>query len=132
LREYLAVVAAFAADRFERLKRWLTFRRLLGTVALLILLISLPSLIGLGSGIDLAFLFGFDWGLAFEVSALIMALSVREHLVIAIRAVKSWISHNVVRRLRRAVRRAPRVQHRKPLSPPPPDDEPAYWLPVPA
>jgi hypothetical protein len=129
LREFLTVLAVFAADMLGRFRRWLTFRRVLGIVAVLVLLLCVRGLIEMGMGADLPILFGLDWGLAIEVSALMIALSVRDHVITAAYVVRrrllrlNLISRLLRRRVRRASRSRPAVSH----LPPPPDDERAEW-----
>ena len=73
MRELLIALAIFASDMLGRLRHWLTFRRLLGLVALLILVLCLKGLIvDLGMGADAFAFFAIDWGLALEVSALMV------------------------------------------------------------
>src|ERR1700684_2134662 len=80
MRETLIILIAVVSDMLGRFRRWLTFRRVLGIVAILILLLCLKGLIfDMGMGADLPILFGIDWGLAIEVSALLIALTVRGH-----------------------------------------------------
>jgi hypothetical protein len=126
MRELLIALAIFASDLLGRLRRWLTFRRLLGLVALLILVLCLKGLIvDLGMGADAFALFTIDWGLALEVSALMIALSVREHVAAVADAVKRWLMQRKPRNrlMRRAFRRSSRSGPTAPLLPPPPEDE---------
>lgn len=129
MTEFFGLLLAFASDLLGRLKRWFTFRRVLGIVAMLILVLMLKGLIvDLGMGADLPILFGIDWGLAIEASALLIALSVRDHAVTGARVFKSWLSHRrVVTRhfLLRVSRRASRTRSARSLLPPPPEDEPS-------
>lgn len=128
---FLTILAVFISDLLGRLKRWLTFRRVLGLVALLILLLMVKGLVfDMGMGADLSILFGLDWGMAIEVSALLIALSVRDHLVAFAYAVKSWVSQRkpVTRVLRRFARRATRSRLASSLLRPPPEDDPAAWI----
>jgi hypothetical protein len=130
LGKYLSVVAALAPDMLGRLRRWLTFRRVLGIVAILILLLLVKGLVfDMGMGADLPILFSIDWGLAIEASALLIALSVRDHVITVAYVVKGWLSgHKAVNHLlRRVARRASRSRPTTPLLPPPPEDEPADW-----
>jgi hypothetical protein len=129
LRELLIALAVFASDMLVRFKRWLTFRRLLGIVALLILVLCTKGLIDMGMGADLPILFGLDWGLALEVSALMIALSVRDHVTAVAYVVKRWllqrkaVNYLLQRRSRRSTRSRPVAR----LLPPPPDDELPAW-----
>jgi hypothetical protein len=126
MRELLIALAVFASDMLGRLRRWLTFRRLLGLVALLILVLCLKGLIvDLGMGADAFALFAIDWGLALEVSALMIALSVREHVAAVVHVVKRWLMQrkSLNRLVRRTFRRSSRSQPSAPLLPPPPEDE---------
>lgn len=127
----VTVLAVFISDMLGRLKRWLTFRRVLGIVALLILLLMVKGLVfEMGMGADLPILFGLDWGLAVEASVLLIALSVRDLVVTVAYVVKSWLfQRNVVNRLlRRFARRAPRSRPASSHLPPSPEDEPAVWI----
>jgi hypothetical protein len=124
MRELLITLAVFASDALGRLRRWLTFRRLLGLVALLILALCLKGLIfDLGMGADAFALFTIDWGLALEVSALMIALSVREHVAAVVHVVKRRLMHPLNRLMWRAFRRSSRSRPSAPLLPPPPEDE---------
>jgi len=124
MRELLIALAVFAADVLGRLRRWLTFRRLLGLVALLILVLCLKGLIvDLGMGADAFALFAIDWGLALEVSALMIALSVREHVAAVAHVVTRRLMHPLNRFMRRAFRRSSRSRPSAPLLPPPPEDD---------
>jgi hypothetical protein len=127
LKEFLTALATFASDRFDHFRRWLTFRRVLGIVAFLILLVCLRDLMAVGA--DISFLFGLDLGLVVEVSALMIILSVRDHVVTAAYLVRRRLLrlNFKTRLLRRGVRRAFRSRPETPLLPPPPDDEPAAW-----
>jgi hypothetical protein len=130
MRELWTALAIFASDLLLRFRRWLTFRRILGVVALLILALCLKGLIfDLGMGADALVLFSIDWGLALEVSALMIALSGREHVVAFTHGVKRWLMQcklpNCI--MRRAFRRSLRSRPGAPLLPPPPEDElPAF------
>ena len=126
--EILTVLAAiFRSDPLGRLKRWLTFRRVLGIVAFLILLLCLRQLLLLG--LDMTLLFGLDLGLITEVSALMIILGVRDRVATAAYVVRRGLLRlkPATRFLRRGVRRAFRSRSARPLLPPPPDDEPAAW-----
>jgi hypothetical protein len=126
LREYLIVVAAFASDMAGRLRRWLTVRRILGMLALLIVLLTLKEFLLMG--LDLAFVLGFDWGLAIEISGLMFVLSAHRHLTTIARTGKNALVRlKSINALRRATRRATRTPPRPSLLPPPPEDEPAGW-----
>jgi hypothetical protein len=126
MRELLIALAVFASDALGRLRRWLTFRRVLGLVALVILALCLKGLIfDLGMGADAFALFAIDWGLALEVSALMIVLSAREHVAAIIHMAKrSLMGLKPLNRLmRRAFRRSSRSRPTAPLLPPPPEDE---------
>lgn len=130
MREYLVVLAALAWDMLERFRRWLTFRRVLGLVALLVLLLCLKGIVfDLGMGADLPFLLGLDWGLVIEVSALLIALSVRDHVTAVAYIAKNWLSQRRTANhlLRRVARRSSRSRRAAPLLPPPSEDDPAAW-----
>lgn len=126
--EILTVLAAiFKSDALGRLKRWLTFRRLLGIVVFLIVLLCLQQF--LLAGFDMTLVFGLDLGLVTEVSALMIVLAVRDHVATATYVVRRGLLRlkPVGIFLRRGVRRAFRSRSVRPLLPPPPDDEPAAW-----
>lgn len=126
----MIALAFLVSDLFGRLRRWLTFRRLLGLVALLILVLCLKGLIvDLGMGADAFALFAIDWGLALEVSALMIALSVREHAAVVAHVVKRWLMQlkPLTRFMRRAFRRSARSRPSASQLPPPPEDEPAAF-----
>jgi hypothetical protein len=130
MQELLIALAIIASDLMGRFRRWLTFRRVLGLVALVILVLCLKGLIfDLGLGFDAFALFTIDWGLALEVSALMIALSGREHVAAAAHVVKRWLIHHkpLNRLMRRAFRRSSRSRPTAPLLPPPPEDEPAAF-----
>jgi hypothetical protein len=131
LRELLIALVILASDMLERFRRWLTFRRVLGLVALLILVLCLKGIVfDLGMGADLPILFGLDWGLAIEVSALIIALSAWDRVTTVAYVVKNWFSQRKTLNylLRRVARRSSRSRPSTPLLPPPPEDEPAEWV----
>ncbi len=125
--KFLIVLAVFISDMLGRLRRWLTFRRVLGIVAFIILLLCLRELIWIGA--DLTFIFGLDLGLVTEVSALLIILAVRDHVATAVYVVRRGLLRfkPVGHLLRRGVRRAFRSRSTQPLLPPPPDDEPLEW-----
>jgi len=130
MRELLIALAIFASGILGRLRRWLTFRRLLGLVALLILVLCLKGLIvDLGMGADAFALFAIDWGLALEVSALMIALSVREQAALVAQVVKRWFMQlkPLTRFMRRAFRRSARSRPSASQLPPPPEDERAAF-----
>ena len=72
LRELLIALVVFAYDLLGRFKRWLTFRRVLGIVAFLVLLVCFRYFLLMG--MDITFFFGLDLGLITEVSALLIIL----------------------------------------------------------
>lgn len=126
--EFLAVLAVFISDMLGgRFKRWLTFRRVLGIAAFLVLLLCLKGLFEIGA--DLTFVFGLDLGLVTEVSALLIVMTVRGHVATAVYVVRRGLLRlrPVGLLLRRGVRRAFRSRSAQPLLPPPSDDEPAEW-----
>lgn len=127
--EFLKVLAVFISDILSRFRRWLTFRRVLGIVAILVLLLCVRGLIEMGMAADLPILFGLDWGLALEVSALMIALSARYHVMTAAYMVRRWLLRTkpAIRFLRRGVRRAFRSRPAAPRLPPSSEDEPAVW-----
>jgi hypothetical protein len=98
----------------------------LGLVALLILVLCLKGLIiDFGMGADAFALFAIDWGLALEISALMIASSGREHVAAAAHVVKRWLMHRkpLNRLMRRAFPRSSRSRPSAPLLPPAPEDE---------
>jgi hypothetical protein len=130
MQELLIALAIIASDLMGRFRRWLTFRRVLGLVALVILVLCLKGLIfDLGLGFDAFALFTIDWGLALEVSALMIVLSAREHVAaISHMAKRSLMGLKPLNRLmRRSFRRSSRSRPTAPLLPPPPEDEPAAF-----
>jgi hypothetical protein len=98
----------------------------LGIVAILFLLLCLQGLIELGMLADLPIILGLDWGLAIEVSALMIVLTSRDHVVTIAYVVKRWLlqSKPLNHLLRRGARRSSRSRPAA-LLPPPPEDEPA-------
>lgn len=128
MRELLIALVVSASDLLGRFRRWLTFRRALGIVALLILLLCVKGLIEMGMGADLAILFGLDWGLAIEISALMIVLSVRDRVTTVAYVVKRWLLQNkpLNHLLGRGARRSSRSRPAA-LLPPPPEDEPGAW-----
>jgi hypothetical protein len=125
MKELLIALMVFASGLLGRFRRWLTFRRILGLVALLILALCLKGLIfDLGMGADAFALFAIDWGLALEVSALMIALSVQGHVAAVVHVVRRWLQRNLLSRImRRAFRRSSRTRPAAPRLPPPPEDE---------
>jgi hypothetical protein len=126
MRELLITLMVFTSDLIGRLRRWLTFRRIVGLVALLVLVLCLKGLVfDLGMGADAFVLFSVDWGPAFEVSALMIALSVQGHVAAAAHVAKRWLMQrkSLNRLMRRAFRRSSRTRPTAPLLPPPPEDE---------
>jgi hypothetical protein len=81
LKELLIILAAFGSDKLARFRRWLTFRRVLGIVVFLVLLLCFRSILLMG--MDLTFFLGLDLGLVTEVSALLIILAVRDHVATA-------------------------------------------------
>jgi len=80
-------------------------------------------------GADAFALFAIDWGLALEVSALMIALSVRDHAAAVAYVVKRWLIQRkpLNHLLRCGFRRSSRSRPAAPLLPPPPEDELAAW-----
>ncbi|HEY4077503.1 MAG TPA: hypothetical protein VGM26_11300 [Rhizomicrobium sp.] len=124
---FLTLVMAAISAVVARLRHWLTFRRVLGIVVFLVLLLSLRELILMGA--DLSLLFGLDLGLVAEVSALMIILSVRHYVMTAAYIVRRGVSslRSAGHRLRRGFRRAFRRGSRKPCLPPASDSEPGVW-----
>jgi len=89
LREILIILAAFASDVLSRFRRWFTVRRVLGIVAVLIVLLLFRQFLLLG--MDISFLFGLDLGLVTEVTALMIILSVRHRVMTATYVVRHWL-----------------------------------------
>jgi hypothetical protein len=130
MQQFLFVLATCAMELMGRFRRWLTFRRVLGIVALLVLVLCLKGIIfDLGMGADLPLLFGLDWGLAIEVSALLIALSVRDRVTTVAYVARRWLlqAKPASRLLRRSIRRAVRSRLSAQHLPPPPDDRPGQW-----
>jgi DMSO/TMAO reductase YedYZ heme-binding membrane subunit len=127
MRGLLTALAVFAAEALSRVKDWLTVRRVLGIVAFLLLLLCFRQYLLLG--IDVTFLFGVDLGLIAEVSALMIVLSVRDHVVTAVHVVRRGLVRlkPVSRFLRRSVRRAFRSRTTRPRLPATPDDAPGAF-----
>ncbi len=123
---YLRILAAFAADMFGRFRRWLTLRRVLWLVGFLVLLMSLPQFMAMGA--DVSFLFGLDFGLIAEVSALMIILSVRDRVMSAVYLLRRALHQlrTFGGFIRRSAWRAVRTRSARPLLPPPPEDEPAW------
>jgi hypothetical protein len=135
MRELLIALVVFASGLLGRFRRWLTFRRAVGLVAFLVLLLCLKGLVfDLGMGADAFALFAIDWGLAFEVSALMIALSVQGHVAAVAHVVKRWLIQrkSLNRLMRRAFWRSSRTRSAAPLLPPPPEDERAAFAFAPA
>lgn len=131
MKELLIALMVFASELLGRLRRWLTFRRVVGLVALLILVLCIKGLIfDLGMGTDALILFSVDWGLAFEVSALMIALSVQGQVAAAAHVVKRWLAQrkSLNRLMRLAFRRSSRTRPASPLLPPPPEDDLAAFV----
>ena len=125
MENHLRNAATFAADTFGRLRRWLTFRRVLGIVGFVIILMCAQQLLMLG--MDASFLFGLDFSLIAEVSALMTILSVRDRVMTATYLIRrGWQKlargGGLVRRSRRSSRTGPV----RSLLPPPPEDEPGW------
>jgi hypothetical protein len=122
--EFLAILAAYLSGMLHRLRHWLTFRRALGIVAFLILLLCFRQFLLMG--VDITFLFGLDLGLFTEISALIIVLSVRDYVVTAAHVIRRGLfrlkpaSHL----LRRGARRAFRSRTTRLRLPATKDDEP--------
>lgn len=124
MRSFLIMLAAYLADLAGRFRRWLTFRRVVGIVLFLTLLLSLRQFVEIG--IDVSFLFGLDLALIAEVSALLIILSVRDRVMTAAFVVRHELSR--VKLLSRLLRRsAVRSRPARPILPPPPEDDPAAW-----
>lgn len=127
MRPFLIVLTAYLAELIGRFRRWLTFRRILGIVLFLTLLLSLRQFVEIG--IDVSFLFGLDLGLVAEVSALLIIFSARDRVMTAAYVVRRGLLRikPLSRLLRRSVRRAICSRPVRPILPPPPDDDPAAW-----
>jgi len=130
MKELLIALMVFTSDLFGRLWRWLTLRRVVGLVALLILVLCLKGLVvDLGMGGDAFVLFSVDWGLAFEVSAILIALSFQGHVAAIAHVVKRCLRQrkSLKRLMRRAFRRSSHTRPAKPLLPPPPATRRPGW-----
>jgi hypothetical protein len=123
-------VLCFLAAGLARFRRWLTLRRVLHIVALLVILLCLREFIAVSAG-DMAFLLGMDWGLVLEVTGVIMLLAARTHTIATAQILRHRLrlaKNRMVLLMRRGRARAFRT--RSPASRPPPssDDEPgAAW-----
>jgi len=122
---FLQILANVAAHRWVRFRNWLTVRRVLAIVALLVLMLSVPWL--MEAGADVAFLLGLDLGLVAEVTALLIIFSVRDH----IRTAAGMARHRlalVFRPVLRYARRARRTRRNAARGhfPPREDDGPGW------
>jgi|HubBroStandDraft_2_1064218.scaffolds.fasta_scaffold173463_2 hypothetical protein len=124
---FLIKMTAYLMELIGRLRRWLTFRRVLGIVLFLTLLLLFRQILAIG--IDVSFLFGLDLGLVAEVSALLIIISVRDRVMPVAYVVRRGLLRirPISRLLRRSVRRALRSRPVRPILPPPPEDHPAAW-----
>jgi hypothetical protein len=124
---FLIKMTAYLMELIGRLRRWLTFRRVLGIVLFLTLLLLFRQILAIG--IDVSFLFGLDLGLVAEVSALLIIISVRDRVMPGAYVVRRGLLRirPISRLLRRSVRRALRSRPVRPILPPPPEDHPAAW-----
>ena len=123
MQAFLIMLTAYLMELIGRFRRWLTFRRVVGIVLFLTLLLLLRQFVEIG--IDVSFLFGLDLGLVAEVSALLIVLSVRARLITTTNVVRRGLLR--IRPLRRSVRRAIRSRPIRSILQPPPDDDPAAW-----
>jgi hypothetical protein len=124
---FLIKMTAYLMELIGRFRRWLTFRRVLGIVLFLTLLLLFRQILAIG--IDVSFLFGLDLGLVAEVSALLIIISVRDRVMPVAYVVRRGLLRirPISRLLRRSVRRALRSRPVRPILPPPPEDHPAAW-----
>jgi hypothetical protein len=121
MKKFLQTVSNVMAGQWLRFRRWLTWRRALAIVTLLVLALNAPWL--MEAGVDVGFLFGLDLGLVAEVTALLIIFSVRDHVRTA--AAITWQKAVVAfRPLLRFARRAHRTRRSRPgrLLPPPEED----------
>jgi hypothetical protein len=105
-------------------RRWLTWRRVLHIVAILILIISIKELVAAGA--DLSLLIGMDWGLALEVSALMIFAAARVHAIAVFQMTRQKLlaaSAVLAKFYQRGATRAFRTRPRKTQIFPPPSDE---------
>jgi hypothetical protein len=119
-------------EALVRLRHWLTLRRVLHIIAILLILATIKELAAVS---DVTFLLGFDWGLALEVGGAMMLLAARTHVIATadlLRHRLSALKRRAVILMRRGVARAGRS---RPQAPPPSssdDDGPwvGAWSPV--
>jgi hypothetical protein len=105
-------------------RRWFTWRRALHIAAMLVLLISIQQL--MLAGADLTILFGMDWGLALEVSAVLIFAAARVHAIAILQITRQKLlaAFAVLAKFyQRGATRAFRARSQKPHSFPPPSDE---------
>lgn len=127
MQPFLIMLTAYLMELIGRFRRWLTFRRVVGIVLFLTVLVLFRQFLAIG--IDLPFLFGLDLGLVAEVSALLIIISVRDRLMPVAYVVRRELLRirPLSRLLRRSVRRAIRSRPVRSILPPPPEDHPAAW-----
>jgi hypothetical protein len=124
MREFLTLLVCFLADALERLRRWLTVRRVLHIVALLIILMCLGQLLAVT---DISFLLAADWGLILEVWAAMMLLTARMHGVAAVQRLRRSL-RRATNRAAHWMRRGARAPRTRPKAPPPSSsDEDGVW-----
>ncbi len=86
MRPFLITLTAYLMELIGRFRRWLTFRRIVGIVLFLTVLLSLRQFVEIG--IDVSFLLGLDLGLVAEVSALLIIFSARDRVMTAVYVVR--------------------------------------------
>jgi hypothetical protein len=121
----------FLLAALNRLRQGLTLRRVLHIAAVLIILACIKEFVAVT---DVAFLLGFDWGLAMEVFGALMILAARTHTIAAARLLRHKFSEAKNRLgllMRRGVSRARRTRPQTRRTPPPSTDEDGgFFLPA--
>lgn len=127
MRAFLIALSAYLGDVIARFRRWFTFRRIVGIVLFLTVLLLFRQFIALG--LDVSFLLGLDLGLVAEVTALLILVSVRQRLITVTYAVRHGLTRikPLSRLLRRSIRRAIRSRAVRPILPAPAEDDAAAW-----
>jgi hypothetical protein len=127
MRPFLIMLTVYLMDLISRFRRWLTFRRVVGIVMFLTVLLLFRQFLAIG--IDVSFLFGLDLGLVAEVTALLIIIAVRDRVEPVAYVLRRGLLRikPLTRLLRRSIRRAIRSRPVRPMLPPSPDDDPAAW-----
>ena len=126
--DVLQLVIGFLTNALVRFRRWLTVRRVLHIVAILFILLFLKEFVALDA---VPFLFGLDLGLVLEVSALMIVLSARAHMIATFQIVREKLTPaktGLTRLFQRGTSRALRTRSRTPRIPPSSSDsDGAAW-----